>query len=1000
MELYERLCKNCGGDLRQTEDGKYKCNFCGSIFEEQKVKDYAEEMHRLFDEFKLEAISNARKNLYEAVNAEYISNTLVHECCMELKKLIPDDPQACFYEIATGNNVKQITKAIRKIKTDKNDMDIESIIRFLIRSLQTEFQLELNNLIARAFEYTDPVKFEHYCTLLSTEAVKVDTGIYETKLPREVFVAYSSKDMDKVSELVEALEAQGLKCFVAARNLRHGKGAVEHYNAALEEAMDHCRSIVFVSSTNSRSFNCDALTIELPYIQKKDLENAPAELRNNYKAIPQQYKKPRVEYRIGESTSVNVADAISNEIFDGYERAYTPEEVAARVMKQLIVVPKVEAISKPTIPAQPAVQSSSYAPNEANIARLSVKKLKFQRYKEGYSVSSIDGCDGDIIIPDKYNGLPVISIEDGAFKDRAITNIKIPDSVKSIGANAFDNCNKLMSAALGNGVNTIGDQAFLSCHSLMSIDLGNGVNTIGARAFCNCSSIVYLVIPTGITTIKENAFENCHKLVEIKNLSDLTVSPGTTENGYVGYSAKNVITAESGESKLREADGFVFYCDDYTNEYYCMGYYGSETNVTIPQNIDGNAYDFWDCALAHNSKITNIIIPNSVTSIGDNAFYDCSSLTSITIPDSVTSIGHSAFSDCSSLMSITIPDSITSIGDYAFKCCSSLTSITIHDCVTSIGDAAFFGCSSLTSITIPDSVTSIGDSAFRGCSSLMSITIPDSVTSIGDNAFYKCSSLIYIILHDRLTNIGDSAFFAISEKCLVFFRGTSAQFSQLRSKCYDFKGEWSFLNDQLLNKKNIFCGMNFKKNISGYEIYGSISTYGRSTPTFTIPNNYNGVPVTEIGTTQNTKFLGFSEIIIPDSVTSIGNYAFEGCSSLTSITIPDSVTSIGNYAFHGCSSLTSITIPDSITSIGDNAFAICSKLEKIIISKNVTKISNFNEIFKDSPNIKEVIFENPKGWQKAGIGLFSKIPEKILADPQKAAEALKTKYADVAIERK
>ncbi len=165
-------------------------------------------------------------------------------------------------------------------------------------------------------------------------------------------------------------------------------------------------------------------------------------------------------------------------------------------------------------------------------------------------------------------------------------------------------------------------------------------------------------------------------------------------------------------------------------------YTGSDTEVTIPSTIDGK----------------------SVTSIGDEAFYDCYDITSITIPDSVTSIGNYAFEDCSSLTSITIPDSVTSIGNYAFEGCSSLTSITIPDSVTSIGDWAFSGCTSLTSITIPDSVTSIGNYVFEGCSSLTSITIPNSVTTIGEGTFETCTNLTSITIPKSVTSIGDYAF--------------------------------------------------------------------------------------------------------------------------------------------------------------------------------------------------------------------------------------------------
>ena len=167
-------------------------------------------------------------------------------------------------------------------------------------------------------------------------------------------------------------------------------------------------------------------------------------------------------------------------------------------------------------------------------------------------------------------------------------------------------------------------------------------------------------------------------------------------------------------------------------------------------SVDDNAFE--------NYKMTSIVIPNSVTSIGSSACLDCSSLMSINIPNSVTSIGDSAFSNCSSLMSINIPNSVTSIGDSAFSNCSSLTSIVIPNSVTSIDYHAFSNCSSLTSINIPNSVTSIGYNAFSGCSSLTSITIPNSVTSIGSSVCLDCSSLMSINIPNSVTSIGHSAF--------------------------------------------------------------------------------------------------------------------------------------------------------------------------------------------------------------------------------------------------
>ena len=157
-------------------------------------------------------------------------------------------------------------------------------------------------------------------------------------------------------------------------------------------------------------------------------------------------------------------------------------------------------------------------------------------------------------------------------------------------------------------------------------------------------------------------------------------------------------------------------------------------------------------------SLTSLVIPDSVTNIGDYAFWNCRSLTNIVIPNSVTSIGDNAFEYCFSLSNLIIPDGVTSIGDGAFVGCTSLSSVVIPDSVSCIGNNAFWGCESLTDIVIPNSVTSIGESAFYGCSSLTEVVIPDSVTSIGDKAFHTCSSLTNIDIPDSVTSIGDGAF--------------------------------------------------------------------------------------------------------------------------------------------------------------------------------------------------------------------------------------------------
>ena len=268
----------------------------------------------------------------------------------------------------------------------------------------------------------------------------------------------------------------------------------------------------------------------------------------------------------------------------------------------------------------------------------------------------------------------------------SVTYNGITYSVTSIGNNAFECC-ALTSVTIPNSVINIGDGAFNRCYGLASVTIPNSVTSIGSHAFTWCTDLTSVTIPNSVTSIGFNPFSWCDSLTSI-----------TVDNGNTVY-------------------------DSHNN---CNAIIETASNTLI-------------------AGCQNTVIPNSVTSIGSEAFSGCSGLTSLTIPNSVTSIGSEAFSGCSGLTSLTIPNSVTSIGSKAFS-----------------------GCSGLTSLAIPNSVTSIGDSVFYGCHGLTSLTIPNSVTGIGDFAFYECYNLAEVICQATTPpSLGEGAFYSILPSCTL-----------------------------------------------------------------------------------------------------------------------------------------------------------------------------------------------------------------------------------------
>ena len=641
-----------------------------------------------------------------------------------------------------------------------------------------------------------------------------------------------------------------------------------------------------------------------------------------------------------------------------------------------------------------------------------------------------------VVLPDSLT-----SIGKYAFAGCGLTSIIIPDSVTSIGGHAFWICDSLTNVTIGDGVTSIGNSAFYSCDALTSVTIGDSVTSIGSNAFAYCDSLASVTIGNSVTSFGSNAFENSYKLVEVINKSSLYITAGSTNYGGVAYYAKEV---HKGTTKIVNQNDYLFYT--YKGVNYLLEYLGTDTELILPESYNGQSYEINQFAFRDCTSLTSVTFTGSVTSIGNDAFSGCTSLTSVhitdlaawcnikfmneystplyyvhnlylngnlitelVIPDGVTSISDYAFNNCTVLTSVVIPDGVTRIGKYAFNNCSSLTSVVIPDIVAwGIGSYAFYGCNSittatmpttaisaipktnlktvvliggtsidkeafynytsLTSVTIPDSVTSIGNSAFRDCISLTSVTIGNSVTSIGNGAFEGCYKLIEVINKSSLTIIaGSNEYGYVACYAIEVHKGTTKIVKQNDYLFYTCNGVNYLFGykgmDTELTLPESYNGQKYVINqyafyscdaLTSVTIGNSVTSIGSYA--FEYCTSLTSVHITDLAAWCNINFSHYSsnplyyahnlylngnlitELVIPDSVARIGDHAFNGCRSLTSVTIPDSVTSIGNSAFSDCTSLTRVTIPDSVTSIGNYAFYECASLKSITIPDSVTSI--------------------------------------------------------------
>ena len=533
--------------------------------------------------------------------------------------------------------------------------------------------------------------------------------------------------------------------------------------------------------------------------------------------------------------------------------------------------------------------------------------------------------------------------DDRPWKDYVseVENIVINEGVTSIGINALGYCVSLTTVTIPASVTGIGMSAFCDCTGLTTITIPASVTSIGRNAFYHCESLTSVIVYASNCTLGEDAFDKCNKLDAIYVLSDKVEYYKAAEN-WSAYADKITAFIGGGDCGAEGHETDVTWLLKGTSPNYTLTISGTGAMADYASSENQPWKDY-------RSSITSVIIESGVTSIGKNAFNNCTGLTSVTVDAPNCTLGNGALEGCSKLKAIYVPSDLVdhyktawsayasiimdvkekiisqgycgaeghetdvtwvlkgtspnyiltisgtgAMADYDsderpwYSYAKGIETVVIESGVTSIGNRAFKECTGLTSVTIPSSVTNIGERAFLSCKNLPTVTIPASVTSIGDGAFLSCSNLATMTV-------------------------------EAGNKVYDSR------------------------------------------------NSCNAIIEKE----TNTLIAGCKGSTIPGDVTSIGNYAFYYCDGLTSVTIPSSVTSIGNYAFEGCSSLTTVTIPASVKSIGDNAFSFCTGLTTVTIGSGVTYIG-YNA-FYGCGNVADVYcYADPDAltWDESGCDDF------------------------------
>ena len=591
-------------------------------------------------------------------------------------------------------------------------------------------------------------------------------------------------------------------------------------------------------------------------------------------------------------------------------------------------------------------------PSNAFAGQYSIKEYIISNSIREIGSNAFKGCYElkSITLPNS-----ITKIGDHAFEDcYGLESINLPTSLKVISIGAFMNCNDLQTLYIPEGVTEIGHQAFKECSDLRYVYLPNTLLTIGNEAFADCDDLESIVIPDSVTTIYKYAFVYCSSLKSItlpfigsdpiggNDVGDQTM--GWLFAGNFPSTLKTItVTMGNGVNRDQIPEEAFANCNDVTT-------------INLPNNIK----TIGDSAFQY-SGIEFIILPASVSSVGNEAFKACNNLTSIVFQEGanktfgnqvfaqsthlktvvingpITSIGPNPFTGCTALEYVYMGEGLLTISQNMFYSLANLKTVILPNSVTSISSGAFAGCSSLRAITLPN-ITSIGDSAFYGCTSLEEIVLPKTVTTIGDRAFYYCTSLVNAELNEGLTSIGVAAFTRAAITNLIIPSSVTNISADAFVGCsnlvsvYMEEGPAISIGNSAFNNCTSLKTFIVKSNVAsiGTQIFAGDTALEYAA---------FGEGLTEVGESLFFNFASLKAVVLPNSVTSIAAQAFYGCTSLETIVIPNNVTKINQRAFSGCTSLENITFGNGLKIILDYAFENCTSLKEVVLPEGLTNLS-------------------------------------------------------------